>query len=168
MLYPEQWEWGKVAILQTDGGVAWDIVKAVLAKSSGVVALDAYIGNTDRDNHRNAIFGMDKRHPAEDTFMFLDHANSLNYGNRWKNIGWDTVEFPPIYAPMSNALDLSLVAVMIARIEALPDNELERIVLRIPDDFMNAEHRQVVLAGLLGRRALVRDTLHKRLGGLEA
>jgi hypothetical protein len=143
-------------------GAVQAIVKASVARDCGVIALDTWVGNTDRDNGRNALFGLDADAPAEGGFVFLDSANSLNMGDRWNGDGWKNIDVPPMPVLLQHAVDRALLIQAIERVEARSDAVIDEIVHRIPDDYMSQDHRTVVVAGLRGRRALVRSVLTKR------
>lgn len=87
ILYAEQHNWGLIKNLASMEPVVRDIIAASLARYSGTVALDVWIGQTDRNNDRNVIFGVNPRNRSESGFVFLDHAYALNNGNRWGERG---------------------------------------------------------------------------------
>jgi hypothetical protein len=91
--FDEFWEWSEFYNLAPTPSIQ-AVVRGLLARGCGVIALDAWVGNTDRDNGRNAGFGNSVAAPAESTFLFLDHANALNHGHRWQVPANRTVAAP--------------------------------------------------------------------------
>jgi hypothetical protein len=163
ILYPEQHEWGLIWNLAAMEPVIRGIVTASLARYSGNVALDIWIGQTDRNNNRNAIFGIDPRNRAESGFVFLDHSYTLNHGNRWAGNAWQTVEMVPLPAAFRDNLDKDLVLAACDRIAAATDDAVAGVVNRIPDTFMNAAHKAVVVAALNGRKLLLHEFVDRTL-----
>lgn len=163
ILYPEQQEWGLVRNLASMDAAVRAIVTASLARYSGNVALDVWIGQTDRNNDRNAIFGINPLSPAEGGFVFLDHANTLNHGNRWDGNRWENLEMVPLPNPFRDSLDRNVVLQGCDRIAGMADNVVSEIVNRIPDSFMRPTHRGIVVAALNGRKARLREFLERTL-----
>jgi hypothetical protein len=124
-----------------------------------VIVLDTFVGNDDRNNMRNALFGLNGRAPTDSTFMFLDHANSLNMGNRWANGGWQQVVLPPMPDLLRQAADWSVLHGVVDAIERLPNETIDEVVGRIPDDYVLPQHRDIIADGLKGRRNLVRQAV---------
>ena len=163
VMYDEVHEWSAMMNLQGPVGA---VVRASMARDCGIIALDTLIGNTDRNNGRNALFGVDAAAPAEGAFVFLDSANSLNMGNRWDNGNWKTVDVPPMPDLLRNSVDVAILSDAIDQISAVTDAVIEEIVNRIPDAYMVPDHKRVVVAGLKGRRTLVRPKLKEAFPGL--
>lgn len=156
ILYPEQWEWDQLAKMKD---FAKALARKELALNSGIIAFDCFIGNTDRNNSRNALFGMNSKYPAEDGLLFLDLANSLNHNKKWGKDKWKDVKYPPMFTPMKDSADWFVIDSTISRIEKLPDNLIKKTVDRIPNDFMTNETKKIVVDGLLGRRMLIRKVI---------
>lgn len=159
IVYPEQFEMSQMRIV--DGPVR-EIVNSVVARSSGIIALDTYVGNMDRNSERNIVFGFNKYHPAESSFVFLDYSNSLNMNNRWANQGWRQVDPPPIYEPFQNGVDINNLMETVQMLEALPDELLRYVVTRIPEDYVPGNHKNIIVEGLMGRRQLIRNVISNR------
>lgn len=51
------------------------------------------------------------------------------------------------------------------QIEGIPDELIANVVHRVPWQWLPDEEKQVILAGLIARRRLVRDALESYLGG---
>jgi len=155
--HEEYWEWQQV--LSLGPGVARALAQAEVARSCGIIGLDTLIGNTDRDNARNAIFGFTKSAQADSSFFFLDHANSMNFGDRWKDRQWKAVTVPNMPQLLKDSVDKQILSETIKKIEGLPTNCIEDIVRRVPADYMSETHKDIVLNGLVERKTLVREPL---------
>ena len=165
IIYPEQHEWGLIWNLAGMEPAVSVIVGTSLARYSGNVAMDLWIGQTDRNNHRNAIFGINPQNRAEGGFVFLDHSLTLNYGNRWAGNGWETVEMTPLPPAFRDNLDKNVVLAACERIAAVADDAVEVVVNRIPDSFMNVGHRNIVVTGLNGRKTRLHEFVTERCEG---
>lgn len=160
IMYPEQFPMSQIKEVV---GPARTIIDSVVAKVSGIVALDTYIGHQDREgNDDNVIFGYNPRFPAESAFVFLDYSNSLNMNNRWAGQGWKNVDAPPVYSQFQKAVDINVLMETAQKIEALADEFIQHIVARIPEQYMPSAHKDIVAEGLIGRRQLIRQVLSNR------
>jgi hypothetical protein len=128
------------------------------------VALDTLTGNTDRNNGRNGIVGIDPKAPTKAGFMYIDHANSLNLGNRWDKGQWITVDLPAMPDMLRNAIHPPVLFSAIDRVESLSDSAIEVIVNRIPDDYLVPAQKKIIIEGLKGRRSLIRNAITGALG----
>lgn len=162
VVYEEQWEWGDLWEIELPDA-AREIMRQALAENSGVVAFDTWLGNADRRNRRNAIFGTFRDAPAQAAFMFLDYSNSLNMGDRWGEKGFETIEVPKLPEVFLEAIDRGVLEEAVSRIESMDDNVINEIVARIPDDYMAPQHAEIVTAGLRARKKIVRDALQGQL-----
>ena len=88
---------------------------------------------------------------------------SLNYGNRWDNMGWKNVEMVPIPGIFRTSLRKELVLEGADELAQLSDDTVGEIVERIPDDYMSPGHKAAVIAGLNGRKHLVRRFVEEHL-----
>lgn len=140
-------------------------VKSALARASGVVALDAYLQNSDRSEaETNIIFYHNRDNPDKSGFFFIDFANCLNRQDRWVNGGWESVTVPNLPKIVWDSLDLGILMNTVEDIENLPDSSIEEIVRRIPEDYQSAKRRDVVESALKERRGLIRSTVAEHLG----
>lgn len=160
VMYPEVWEWKHIESVNDPR--MEQLVRSALARTCGIVAFDTYLGNLDRDNRRNCVYGTNFQAPAEDSFVYIDFAYSMNKDNRWANDGWKTVAFPPIYGPLAQSIDEAVLEATIDKIEQLSDDAVIQTVDRIPDNYMLPDRRSIVREGLLHRRTLIRSELATR------
>jgi hypothetical protein len=163
ILYSEMFQWGLIWNFATMAPAIRGIVSTSLARYSGNVALDIWIGQTDRNNSGNVIFGITPQSKAEGGFVFLDHSFTLNNGNRWAGGGWQKMEMIPLPQAFRESLDKHVVLEACNRIATLSDDSVSKVVSRIPDGFMCDEHKNVVIAGLNGRKLLLREFVETAL-----
>jgi hypothetical protein len=163
ILYPSVYEWAFLWNLEVLPEAVQQLVRTMLSHYSSTLALDLLIQQSDRDNPRNGLFGTDVNQPAEGEFWFLDHSNSLNCRDRWARDDWKQTQMIPLPAVLRVAVDKPLAIRGAEAIEALSDETIRAIVDRIPDDFMTPAHREMVTAGLLGRKQLVRQIIQASL-----
>jgi hypothetical protein len=163
ILFPVQHYWSLVWNLSAMEPAVREVVCATLARGSGNLALDLWIGQTDRTNSRNVIFGINPQNRAESGFVFLDHSDALNSGNRWSENGWHTIDMISLPQAFRDNLDRSLVLSACDRIAAATDDGIAEVVNRIPDSFMNPKHRTVVVTALNGRKSKLREFVKRAL-----
>lgn len=137
-------------------------VLSLLAPVSGIIALDTYLGNVDRSDSRpNAVFyGSTEAEPPAQV-AFIDFANCLNRQDRWVRNGWTPVGVPKMPQLLRDAVQPKALLDVVERIEWLPDDVIDDIVGRIPDDYLDRERKVVVAEALLERRSLIRGALAK-------
>lgn len=138
-------------------------IDTALREGSGIVAFDAWIGNRDRDNRKNTLVAVDPEDSSLLRAVFIDHANAFNFRNAWTGGRWRDVAFPPMIDRLRNAVDKHLVLDTVDAIEGMSETLVEEIVGRIPDEYVEGSHREVVLRGLLERRRLVRRVIERHV-----
>ena len=136
------------------------IINAALAKCSGLIALDLYLGQTDRDNHRNVIWGSDPGNIGESNFLFLDFSNSMNFLGNWENEKWQQIN-PSAPKILIDAIDKTVLSETSERIRTLRDSVVTEIVDRVEEDYLSMENKITIKNGLYGRRSLVADYIKK-------
>jgi hypothetical protein len=163
VMYSEHHEWQLIWNLDRFPEPVKLIVTEALSRYSKTYALDLLIGQTDRNNGRNVVLGADASVPAHTEFLFLDHAFALNHGGRWNNEGWRNIEMVQIPDVFRRSLLKGLVIEGADELSALNDETIRGIVERIPEDYMDAAHRNTVIAGLNGRKQLLRNFIERNL-----
>jgi hypothetical protein len=160
--HDEYWEWGTVN--QLTGGFEKALASTLLSRGSGLLALDTWVANTDPNNNRNAVFAYRPSDAGTSAFMFIDHAYSLNHSDQWTGEKWKKVSLPSAPKLFMDSIDKWVLGRTLSSIELLADDVIDEIVSRIPADYMVADHSRTVVAGLKGRRALLRPVLEQSLG----
>jgi hypothetical protein len=163
VIYPAHYPWGMIWEIATYPQVVQEIVRASIARYSVTFALDLLIGQTDRNNANNAVFGADPVNPANSGFLFLDHAFSLNHGDRWADDKWRNIDMVPVPELFRSTMDKGLVIHGSEQVAALSDELIAGIVSRIPEDYMSRRQQQTVIRALNGRKRLLRDFVGRQL-----
>ena len=157
VMYPQFHEWERIVQL---GDAAVALARSALARACGIIAFDAYVGNTDRANARNSLFGSDPASPIDDQFVFVDFANSLLHHNHWTtSLATKHVVVPNMFDAIKACAHGPTLSQTIQAIEELTDETIDGILARIPEDYMSSPQRELVREGLKVRRALVRPVL---------
>jgi hypothetical protein len=150
--------WGDLcSIGETDGGVRPPalaaLIRRLVAGSSGVMALDAWLRNTDRNNEGNAIMtyaGVED--PGQ--LFYVDFANAMDFDGHWSadkdnHQKFERVAVPPLLATCAARNRVEDAA---QRIAGLSDSVVAEIVGRVPDDFLRAPAREQLLGWLVWRK----------------
>jgi hypothetical protein len=151
--------WGELFDFGTlDGGLGakralHQILKFVFSVGAGLVAFDAWLGNTDRNNPNNVILAREEN--TLGTLYFLDFSNSMDFNGGWSggnDLVFSTVGLPPAFAM---SLDGDRVREGAERISSIPDSKVREIVTRIPDDFLAPDRRGALSDNLVARKAIL-------------
>lgn len=161
VVYPEQYAWGQIWDTNTIAQPFRKILKGALARCSGMIALDLWLGQTDRNNHNNAIYGSDPEHEAESGFLFIDFANTMIFNHAWEGDIWKTVRPLSLPQVMVDSIDKKVLRLTLDNIRSFGEPILSDIVGRMPDDFLPKEGRDHLLSALIGRREIVTDYVSK-------
>jgi hypothetical protein len=152
VIYPSHYPWSMIWDISSLPLIVQEIVRGSIAAYSSAFALDLLIGQTDRNNANNVVFGADPTNPSNNGLWFLDHAFSLNHGNRWAGDNWRNIEMVPVPNVFRSCLDKNLVLLGSERIAALSDETISDVVSRIPEDYMSGNHQRTLIAALNGRK----------------
>jgi hypothetical protein len=155
--YDEQHEWQGIMDLAGQAPAVRAIIRASMARCSGAIVLDLLLGQTDRNNGRNVIFGINPKVQSQSSFLFLDFANSMNMTNRWAKGQWSTVTDPGFPGIMKDSLDRSIIKETLDRLLGMSQSTIEQIVRRIGSPFMTDHYKTTITEGIIGRRQLVPD-----------
>lgn len=166
VMYPRQFSWEQVKKFVEAGPPGTELLRDRLpvAAAKGV-AFDTWVGQTDHNDHpHNIVFGFlppdDASQPIVDgNYVFLDFAMALGWGGGWEGQSWNVLGIAPFPPAMQAAIDRSTLGGILDQIENVSDDTISGVVRRIPDDYLVPEQREVILRGLIGRRALVRGLL---------
>lgn len=152
VMYPEQYEWGLIFGITGMPPPIPQIIRTSMTRYSETLALDLWIGQTDQKNANSVILGVDPANQADTAFLFHDHVFALNHGNRWAGAERGRIEMVPLPQIFRDAISKPRLREGAMRVAELPDETISAIVSRIPDDYMTMAHREIVLAGLIGRK----------------
>jgi hypothetical protein len=152
VLFPQVHEWNSLAEIGE-----LDPFSALIRQGSGVIALDTYLRNTDRSNGRNCLIGQDPDNPEDDSCMFIDYSNSMNFDGQWSDGKWAQMQPPTTHEHLKRYGDPAVINAVATNIESLPDAFLKATVERVPDEYLNKDAKSTLLKALLERRGLVRQ-----------
>jgi hypothetical protein len=162
VIYPSHYPWGMIWDISSLPPVVQEIVRGSIAAYSDTFALDLLIGQTDRNNFNNVVFGADSANPVNSGLLFIDHAFSLNHGNRWAEDNWRNIDMVLIPDLFRRCLDKRLVLLGSERIAALPDQTITDIVSRIPEDYISGNQQRTIITALNGRKQLLREFVDRQ------
>lgn len=172
VMFPRQWSWHQVkqiiAASDANDRATKIVMNALRVDPARAFALDAWVGQPDHNDHpHNIIFGYSPGVTPNGRFVFLDYAWSLGYHREepfcWEGEAWKTIGSPPFPPYMVRFLDRKVLEECVQNIEATPDERITEVVERIPGHFLPADQRRMILAGLLGRKNLVREAVRQYL-----
>jgi hypothetical protein len=148
--------WGDLFnIGAADGGVQppalAGVIRRIVAASSGVMALDAWLRNTDRNNEGNAILTYAGEEDPGQVF-YVDFANAMDFDGHWSAGNHQTFERLPVPLLLTACAVRSRVEEAAKRIADLDDAVVADIVRRVPDDFLAEPAREQLLGWLVLRK----------------
>lgn len=142
--------------LQDISDPPWDLLEDALEEASTVVAFDAWVGNTDTDTG-NTVFIEDQE--GNYRAVHIDLAYALNKKGRWEDGNGGQVTPPNYHDRVADNFDEEEILEGANRIESYSDINIEQIVERIPDSYMQPDEREVVASALIERRSRVRSAV---------
>lgn len=162
VMYPAQWPWSEVKPLVYDAGEVGALIRSALpiAAARGL-AFDFWVDQRDHDDHpHNIVLGyIPNQHETNRSLIFLDFAFSLGIGGRWENSGFQSPDLVPHPRLLVEMADLTALDEIVTRIENFDEATVRDIVTRVPESHLAADQKQVIIDGLLHRRALVRQAM---------
>ncbi len=168
LLYPHQFSWGQIRSFLSEGEspIVPELSALMRLPASRAFAFDTWLDQTDHNDHpSNIVFGYEGSDYRSGVFIFLDYAFSMGVAGTWKDGGYRTCRPAPFPPRMCECLNAQVLDQAINEIEALPDALVSDIVHRVPWQWLSDDEKQLLLAGLLDRRRLVRTALQGYLEG---
>lgn len=158
--YPRQWTWSKVKLIRIDDEPAGLALAQALSRCSPHLAFDTWLDQKDHNDHPdNIVWGYDPGTPGDSSIIFLDYANSMGFDGSWAGNGWRQTVAPQWMPLMKQHMDRTALRRMIEKIERFPEDGLRKVVERIPDEYLPASQKGIILNGLIGRRGAIRAAL---------
>ena len=159
VLYPEIHKWDQAAATPASLAMARHILRSTRAAWSGIVALDTWLGNTDRNNATNLLIGIDPNtEPPLAEAVFCDYAYSMLY-SKWTKGGCQGVALPGILPVLMDLLDRDAALVTAEKIKSFSVEIIAGIVNRIPETHLQSKDREVVIECLAERGKTVPDVI---------
>lgn len=152
----------------------WRVVRAIpdvelqlrqqlIGAASAIVPFDTWLDNRDRPNDGNLLVSQaDANPPGSLVAAYIDYAYCMTHG--WRQGDYKVMTPVAIYPIDASAADKTIMDDVIKRIEELPDENIRKVVNRIPSDFLSESDRTHVVDGLLYRRQLLRNVLKPAYG----
>lgn len=168
LLYPHQFSWGQLKDFLAEGEspLAAELATLLPAPAARAFAFDTWIGQPDHDDHpSNIVFGYEGSDYLAGAFIFLDYAFSMGVSGGWNNEGFRACGPAPFPPRMCGSVSVSVLEQAITAIESVGDNVIAEVVNRIPWQWLADDEKQVILAGLVARRTMVRAALAGYTGG---
>ncbi len=164
ILYPKQWSWGQVKGTVAKEDPAGAAYASALARCSPLLAFDTWTDQKDHNNHaENVVWGYDPARLSDSALLFLDYANAMGFDKTWQAGGWKNVQRPPWMPEMNACIDSIALQHTVEKIEQFAEDSIREVVNRIPVDYLPDSEKVVIIDGLIGRRALVRQALSSEL-----
>ena len=159
VLYPEVHRWDHVTATPASLAIGSHILRSTRAAWSGIVAFDAWLGNTDRHNATNLLIGIDTstESPSAEA-VFCDYANSMLY-SQWKKGSCPAVAVPDVVLVLSALRDRDAALATAEKIRAYSAEKIAEIVNRIPETHLAPEGREVIIECLAERGKAVPDVV---------
>jgi hypothetical protein len=140
------------------------LIPALVDAASGMSVLDTWLDNHDRANLRNLVVSRDPSVLVDGKPLvraaYLDFSFSMSGPwNAKMERDLAVACCPPGMVPNVQAIDR-----VVARIEGLDWGVVEQIVQRIPDEYMQAADRDLIVTTLRARRPKLRGIMNGHLG----
>ena len=156
VIYSKWWKWFDIWDSLPDFSESVrNKIKDDLTKCSGMIAFDVFLGQTDRNNSGNVIYGWDPNNTKYSGFGFIDFSYSMNYNDQWDNAKWTNLSKVSIPQFFDDYLDINLIHKIAEDIANLPDSVIKSIVSRIDEDYLQKPERIKLIGYLIGRKKLI-------------
>ncbi len=167
--FPQYWAWSVVSATMAQPTVQNEPVRqilgSVLARASGMLVLDTWLGQSDRADHpNNVMFGYDPYAAARSKLVYLDFGRILNWNGGWSNDGWRNIQVTAQPALVIQSLDQHLARQTLDRVMAMEEGQIAEICERLICPHFTQPQAELIRVGLIGRRGLLRTTLGPLLG----
>lgn len=164
VMYPRQFAWLQVRGQPVPESVYGAALATVLAKGTPMLAFDTWLGQQDHGDHpHNIVWGYEPANMANSGLIFLDYSFSMGYNGSWRDGGWNPVTLVPFPPLLLQYLDKQSLRATVEKIEAYSDAEISAVIQRVPNSHMPPAQRDLLQAGLIGRKTLLRACLQKLL-----
>jgi hypothetical protein len=153
-------EWGKINGDPTLSSLTESIRKRMSPVISAMCVFDAWLHNTDHDNHPgNLLVSVDPDETLPLRLAYIDYAYSMTHS--WPNDEWGAAACPPPY-DRHVAVDMNVIKDTAGRVQAMPEATIREVVERIPSEFVNDADRMKLVRGLLDRQRRITEILRTR------
>jgi len=140
------------------------LIRDMASAASAMTAFDTWVSNLDRRYPGNLLVREDvTSSPVRVQVAYIDYASSMS--RAWQDEAWRNADVVGLFPP-DIMFDLASAAESVGRIEKLPDGQIREVVTRIPESFLHADSRELILAGLLDRKQRLLSILQTVYPGL--
>lgn len=163
VMYPEVHKWKHAVSNQASKAVAHEVLRSTRAYWSGMFAFDTWLDNKDRKNAGNLLIGTDPRpDPAISAPIFCDFANSLLFA-KWREGAYSEVKLPAVLPVLLDFVDPRIAREVAERIKGFSDSDIAAVVNRIPENYLGASQKSIIIGGLSARKKSVVTALAAKL-----
>jgi hypothetical protein len=157
VLYREVHKWGHVTTTTASAAIARHILRVNRAAWSGILAFDTWLANSDRHNDTNLVIGINHESPLAEP-IFCDYANSMLH-SQWTQGSHGTVALPHLLPAMLELFDRDAAFAVADKIKTFATETISTIVNRIPEDYLLAKHKPILIDALAQRGKVVPDVI---------
>lgn len=151
-------EWGKIRDDPSLAGIVDGIRQKLSATASAMCVFDAWVHNTDHNNHPGNLLISLGTDPAETLHVaYIDYAHSLAHS--WPANEWAGLYCPQVYDPQVQ-VDRGAMSATIGRIRDLSEANVRDVVERLPDHFVASAQKLNIINGLVDRQRRLNDILN--------
>lgn len=158
--HPRCSEWGKIKTLALDDPILRGMLNAALSENSGMVALDLFLGQSDRDNPRNVLWFCDDDN-INFGLIFIDFSNSMIGSGNWNDANWRNV-IDSCPKEMIQSIDKRILSEATEKVRNLDESSIEEIVDRVDQDYLIDANKTKLKTALLERRRIVADYINTK------
>jgi hypothetical protein len=166
--FPKKYNWGACQQALANAAVAKGgsddlvapIIMASLARTSGMLVLDTWLGQRDRGDHPNNVaLSYDPENRARAQFTYFDFAQTLNYANGWTDEKWKNVTLTMQPALVMKSLDKGIIKVTYEKVMDKPEDSIREIAIRLAGNYFTEEIADHVAGCLVERRGLLNSVI---------
>lgn len=161
--FPQQFAWGlcNPAMTAADSTpIVGELIRAALARASGMLVLDTWIGQGDRGDHpQNIQLSYDPSAPTRAQFTYLDFGRTFDWNGGWSGDGWRQVQITAQPTLLMKALDKRLVSAALANVMGMREETISEICTRLAGRYFTQQQSEAIASGLIDRRDLLKPVL---------
>lgn len=155
VLYPEVQKWSHATATTAASAIAHHIMRSTRTMWSGMLAFDTWIANADRDNQTNLLIGTatNLALPVSEP-VFCDFSYSMLFSG-WGQGGQHTVTLVPCLPVLKDLFDRDAALETAEKIRDFPIETIVNVVNRIPEEYLQAAQKPIIIDGLSERRKAI-------------
>jgi hypothetical protein len=138
------------------------LASGLAAAASAMSVFDTWLDNRDRHNGGNLLVN-ENLATGMIHWAYIDYAYSMTYG--WGQGAAPAVGSIVARYPVQAPANLAAVADTVQAIEAMREDAIRLVVIRLSPDFIDAARAATIADGLIRRRIGIRQVLRQEYGG---